>query len=173
MQFRESYTDSLAGFFLQLRMKPTSLSFLNPVVAPLSSVNIVSGTVDSLYLNAIGREDMALGEMHLFYRNLKIRFVQYGENNRSKLLLRVMSFLANNLVIRTNNNGRKSLMYQERNRERSFMNYIVKMTFSGIASGVGAKKNKKILRRYKRDLEQLQQRAFSNAARLEAMVENQ
>jgi hypothetical protein len=170
LQLRESYADTLAGFVMQLRMRPTSLSFLNPVVAPLSSVNIVSGTVDSLYLNAIGREHMALGEMHLFYRNLRIKLVQFGDNRKPKALLAVVSFLANNLIIRKNNNGRKSLMYLERLRDRSVFNYIVKMTMSGIVSGVGIKNNKRILKRYHKDLERLQLPQFSNEARLEELV---
>ncbi|WP_132053037.1 hypothetical protein [Pseudocnuella soli] len=160
LNLKESYTDSLAGFLMHLRMKPTSLTFLNPVVAPLASVQIESGTVDSLYLNAIGREDVAFGEMHLFYRNLRIKFVQVGENSRSKVLLRLMTTLANTFFIRKNNNGRESLMYFERLRDRSFFNYIVKMTMSGLASGVGVKKNKKALRQYREELELLRGHPF-------------
>lgn len=170
LQLRESYADTLAGFVMQLKMRPTSLSFLNPVVAPLSSVNIVSGTVDSLYLNALGREHLALGEMHLFYRDLKVKLVQFGESKTPKVLLAVASFLANNLVIRTNNKGRKSLLYVERLRDRSVFNYLVKMTMSGIVSGVGVKSNKRILKQYKKDLERLQLPHFRNEQRLESLV---
>lgn len=170
LQVRESYADSMGGFVMQLRMRPTSLSFLNPVVAPLSSVQIVSGTVDSLYLNAIGREHLALGEMHLFYRDLKVKLVQFGESQTPKILLAIASFVANNLVIRTNNKGRKSLVYHERLRDRSVFNYLVKMTMSGIVSGVGVKSNRRILRQYKKDLERLQLPHFRNEERLEALV---
>lgn len=170
LQLRESYADTLAGFIMQLRMRPTSLSFLNPVVAPLSSVNIVSGTVDSLYLNALGSEHMALGEMHLFYRNLRIKLVQFGDNRKPKALLAVASFLANNLLIRKNNNGRKSLMYFERLRDRSVFNFLIKMTMNGIASGVGIKSNKRILKQYHKDLDRLQLPQFSNEAEIEAVV---
>jgi hypothetical protein len=162
LNLKESYTDSLAGFLMRLRMKPTSLTFLNPVVAPLASVQIQSGTVDSLYLNAIGREDVAFGEMHLFYRNLRIKFVQVGENNRSKVLLRFMTAVANTFFIRKNNNGRESLMYFERLRDRSFFNYLIKMTMSGLASGVGVKKNKKALRQYRKELELLRGHPFED-----------
>jgi hypothetical protein len=61
--------------------------------------------------------------------------------------------LANAFVIRKNNNGKTGIVYFERLRDRSFFNYIVKMTFSGMASSIGVKKNKKYLKQYERQLD--------------------
>jgi hypothetical protein len=66
----------------------------------------------------------------------------------------VATFLANALVIKKNNNGRTGLIYFERLRDRSFFNYIVKMTFSGMATSIGVKKNRKYMKQYKRELQQ-------------------
>lgn len=154
LRVRESYTDSLAGFLMTLRVKPTSLTFLNPVLAPLSNVIIKSGTIDSLQLRAIGQENLSLGEMNMFYRNLRIRLVKAGDPTHSSFADKVASSLANAFLIRTNNNGRTGLVYFERLRDRSFFNYIVKMTFSGMATSIGVKSNKKYIRNYVRALKQ-------------------
>ncbi|MEJ7914119.1 MAG: hypothetical protein WKF70_13245, partial [Chitinophagaceae bacterium] len=132
LRVRESYTDTLSGFLMTLRMKPTTLSFLNPVLAPLSNVIIKSGTIDSFQLRAIGREELSFGEMKMYYRNLRIKLIKDGEEDKSSFLGNVVSFLANTFIIKKNNNGRTGLVYFERLRDRSFFNYIVKMTFSGM-----------------------------------------
>lgn len=154
LRVRESYVDSLAGFLMTLRVKPTTLTFLNPVLAPLSNVIFKSGTIDSLQLRAIGQENLSLGEMNMFYRDLRIRLVKDGDPTRSSFTNKVASFLANALVIRTNNNGKPGIVYFERLRDRSFFNYIIKMTFSGMATSIGVKNNKKYIRSYIRALKQ-------------------
>jgi hypothetical protein len=155
LRVKESYTDSLNGFLMTLRMKPaSSLTFLNPVLIPLSNIKITSGIIDSLHLRAIGSEYVSLGEMNMFYRNLKIKLMKGGEDTRPTFLRNVLSSLANTFVIKKNNNGQSSIVYFERRRDRSFFNYIVKMTFSGMASSLGIKNNKKYMRQYKKVLEE-------------------
>jgi hypothetical protein len=153
LRVKESYTDTLSGFLMTLRMKPTSLSFLNPVLAPLSNVIITSGAVDSLHLRAIGREHLALGEMNMYYHDLRIKLIKPGEPEKTTFSRKMASFLANRFVIKRNNKGRTGLVYFERLRDRSFFNYIVKMTFSGMATSVGVKKNKKFRKQYERELQ--------------------
>lgn len=153
LKVKESYSDSLAGFLMTLQMKPTSLTFLNPVIAPLSNVIITSGTIDSLHLRAIGREHLALGEMNMYYHDLKIKLVKAGEPDKTTFKTRVASFLANALVIKKNNSGRTGLVYFERLRDRSFFNYLVKMIFSGMATSIGVKKNKKFKKQYEAELQ--------------------
>ncbi len=154
LRVKESYADSLSGFLMSLRMKPTTLSFLNPVLAPLSNVIITSGTIDSFHLRAIGQDELSLGEMNMYYHDLKIKLVKDGDMEKSSFGGRVASFLANALIIKKNNNGRTGLVYFERLRDRSFFNYIVKMTFSGMATSIGVKKNRKYMKQYKKELQQ-------------------
>ncbi|MBD0332766.1 MAG: hypothetical protein ICV66_08930 [Chitinophagaceae bacterium] len=154
LRVKESYTDSLSGFLMTLRAKPTSLLFLNPVTAPLTNIMITSGTIDSFHLRAIGREELSLGELNMYYHNLHIKLIKDGDPDKTTFLTRTASFLANTFLIRKNNNGRTGLVYFERLRDRSFFNYIVKMTFSGMATSIGVKKNRKYLKQYKRELKQ-------------------
>jgi hypothetical protein len=153
LRVRQSYTDTLNGFLMTLRMKPTTLSFLNPVIAPLSNVILTSGTIDSLQIRAVGKEDLALGEMKMYYHDLKIKLVKDGNAEETSLLRRAATFLANALVIKKNNNGRTGLIYYERDKSRSFFNYIIRMTFSGMATSIGVKKNRKYMKSYKQALQ--------------------
>ena len=137
---------------MTLRINPTSLTFLNPMIAPLSNVKIVSGTVDSFFLRAIGRENLALGEINMYYHNLRIKLFKNAELDQSTFLTKAASFIANSFLIRKNNNGKPGIVYFERLEDRSFFNYIVKMTFSGMASSIGIKSNKKYLKKYKREV---------------------
>ncbi|HVG13585.1 MAG TPA: hypothetical protein VM935_01455 [Chitinophagaceae bacterium] len=153
LKVKESYLDTLSGFLMSLHMKPTTLSFLNPVIAPLSNVIITSGVIDSLDLTATGHDKYAFGEMRMYYHNLRIKLVKDGKGEHSGVLGHAATFLVNTFIIKKNNDGRKGLVYFERLRDRSFFNYIVKMTFSGMATSVGAKKNRKYLKAYRRQLE--------------------
>jgi hypothetical protein len=153
LRVKQSYADSLSGFLMTLRMKPTSLSFLNPVLTPLSNVIITSGSVDSLHLRAIGKEHIALGEMNMYYHDLRIRMVKPGSPDKTTFKTRLISSIANKFIIKKNNKGRTGLVYFERLRDRSFFNYIVKMTFSGLATSVGFKKNRKYKKQYEQELQ--------------------
>jgi hypothetical protein len=151
---KESYTDSLKGFLMTLKMKPTSLLFLNPVLTPLSNIKIISGRIDSLQLTAVGKEQLAFGKMNMYYRNLRIQLVKDGNPDKTSLGSKLLSFLANTIIIKRNNDGRTGLVYFERFRDRSFFNYIIKMTFSGMATSIGVKKNRKYMKQYKRQLKE-------------------
>jgi hypothetical protein len=154
LRVKQSYTDTLGSFLMTLRVQPTSLTFLNPVIAPLSNVIITSGNIDSLHLRAIGREYLSLGEMNMYYNNLKIKLVKDGDPESTTFLRNVASFLANTFVIKKNNRGRTGLVYFERLRDRSFFNYIVKMTLSGMGTSIGIKSNRKVKKQYERELRQ-------------------
>lgn len=153
LRVKESYSDPLSGFLMTLRLTPTSLTFLNPVLAPLSNVKIVSGRIDSFLLRAIGKEDLALGEINMYYHDLRIKLYKNAELNQTSFGKDIASFLANTFIIRKNNNGKPGIVYFERLRDRSFFNYIVRMTFSGMAASIGVKKNKKYINEYEKQLQ--------------------
>ncbi|MBC7873823.1 MAG: hypothetical protein H7Y01_07505, partial [Ferruginibacter sp.] len=70
LRVKESYTDTLGGFLMSMRVKPFDLTVLNPVLIPLASLKLESGYLDTLSLRAIGREYLSLGEMQMFYHDL-------------------------------------------------------------------------------------------------------
>lgn len=150
LRLKEAYTDSLGTFAMTLRVKPADLAVLNPVLMPLASVKIASGALDTLTMRAIGNEYFSIGSMQLFYKNLKVQFLKKGSETKKTFLTGLITFAANNFVIKKNNDKRTGTVYFLRNRDRSVFNFLIKSTLSGIASSVGAKKNKKYFRLYKR-----------------------
>lgn len=149
---KESYEDSLAGFLMTLRMKPASLTFLNAALEPLASVRLRSGFLDTLSMRAVGREHVSLGEMKMFYHNLRVQFLKKRGETKRNLLAGLITFIANNFVIKRENRSETGQVYFPRLQNRSIFNYLVKMIMSGMASSVGAKQNKKMLKQYEREL---------------------
>jgi len=156
LRVRESYTDSLGGFLMTLRMKPADIKVLNPVLIPLASLKIESGMLDTISLRAAGNEYLAAGEINMFYRDLKVRFLKDGDETRKTFQTRLMNFIANTFIIHSNNRSRTGNAFFIRDRSRSAINYLIKIGMSGISSSVGAKNNKKLIRRHQKELDQNQ-----------------
>jgi hypothetical protein len=152
LRTRESYLDSLSGFLITLRMRPRSLLYLNKVIEPLASVKIQSGELDTLVMRAIATDHLSLGEMRMFYHDLKVKFLRNSSEDKKRFLTGLMTFIANSFVIKNKNKKRVGIVYFPRIRDRSFINYYIKIAMSGMASSVGAKKNKRLLRKYKKQL---------------------
>ena len=153
LNFKESYKDSLGTFALTVRMRPADLTVLNPALIPMASIKLVSGNLDTVTMRAIGQEYLSLGEMTMYYKDLKVKFLKKGDETRKGgLLNNLLTYVANNLFLKKNNSSRKGMVYFPRNREKSIFNFLIKTTMSGVASSVGAKNNKKYLKQYRKDI---------------------
>ncbi|MBK9570271.1 MAG: hypothetical protein IPO53_10410 [Chitinophagaceae bacterium] len=151
---KESYTDTSGGFRMTLYMKPVDLTIFNAALLPLTSVQLVSGLLDTLSMRAIGREYLSLGEMKMYYHNLKVRFLKDGDGMKKTFRNRLITFFANSFVLKNKNTSRTGRVFFIRDRERSAINYLIKIASSGIASSVGISSNRKMLRTYKRELKE-------------------
>ncbi len=140
LRVKESYTDTLGGFLMTVRIKPADLTILNPALIPLASVKLESGYLDTLSLRAVGREYLSLGEMKMFYHHLKIRLLKNGDQTKKTFLTGLLTFLANSFIIKNKNSSRVGNIFFIRDRDRSAINYLIKITMSGIASSVAIKK---------------------------------
>lgn len=156
LRTRESYTDSLGAFLITVRMRPRSLTYLNSVLMPLASVRLQSGQLDTLNMRAVGTEYLALGEIRMFYHDVKVKFLKNGDEAKKSFLTGLMTFIANSFVIRKQNTKKTAVVYFPRLRDRSFINYYIKIALSGVASSMGAKSNRKMLRRYEKELKRYQ-----------------
>lgn len=150
LRLKESYTDTLSGFLLTLRMRPVDMKVLNPVLIPLASASLRSGKLDTLLMRVAGGEYLAFGEMNMRYHDLKIDILRNGTPQRRGLI----SMLANSFIIKNKNVNRTSKVFFIRNRERSPINYLIKILMSGVNSSIGAKSNRKVIRQYKKELGQ-------------------
>jgi hypothetical protein len=149
LQLRESYTDSLGGFLLTGQMGPADLTLLNPILAPLASAELRSGKLDTMSMRVVGREYLAFGEMKMYYHDLKIRVRKPG--NKRTILTGLTTFLANT-IIKNENKNRTGRVFFIRWRDRSAINYLVKIALSGMTSSVGVKRNKKLIRKYEKEI---------------------
>lgn len=149
LQLRESYTDTLGGFLLTGQMGPADLTLLNPVLAPLANAELRSGKLDTMSMRVVGREYLAFGEMKMYYHDLKIR-VKRPDNKRT-LLTSLTTFFANTLI-KNDNKNRTGTVFNIRLRDRSAINYLVKIALSGMTSSVGVKRNKKLIRKYEKEI---------------------
>ena len=152
----ESYTDSLQGFVLNVQMTPANLRILNPVLEPLTSIKVRRGTLDTMVMRVVARDHLSLGTMNMYYRNLNVQFLKLSAEDQTTFVTRLLTWVANHIVLRKKNTKRTGLVYFPRFRDRSIFNYWVKMTLSGAATNVGVKRNKKYMRRYHKALRQKQ-----------------
>lgn len=146
----QSYSDSLGAFILQGILGKTEIAVLNPFLQPVVNVRIRSGELDSGKFTIHADKIAATGTMDLDYRDLKIRILKNGNPDKSPFLQNAVSFIANTFLIRNNSRGRTGLIFYALQPEQSFIKYTIKSFISGVASNVGARNNKKHIRRYER-----------------------
>ena len=151
----ESFTDSLHTFTYGLRFRSFDFKILNPILEPLVSARIISGSLDTLRVNAIGREHMSHGKMKMYYNDLKIQYLNKGSDSVKNLKSRLINFVANDLLLKRNNKKGIGIVYAERDKERGFANYWLKIGLSGVVSSSGVKKNKKVEKIYRNKLKKL------------------
>ena len=156
LQVTESYLDTANGFKMQLRIKPTPVSILNPVMVPLSNVKFTTGIIDSFYIDAVGKEHFAYGKINMFYHDLKIKLVKNGNPNQTSFKTSIITFLANTLIIKNKNEQRQESIFLERMRNKSFFNYLLKITFNGMGTSVGTSKSSKNNKGLKNEMKERQ-----------------
>lgn len=145
---KESYTDSLGGFRMRVEMDKGDLTILNPILVALANAELKSGNLDSLRMDVQGRESFAYGNMKIYYDNLKVRVIR--EKPRS-IGTRLINFFANT-IIQNRSKGKGNTVYVKRLRDRSAINYLVKITLSGIMTNVGIKKPVKQARKNRKEI---------------------
>ncbi|MGB4770047.1 MAG: hypothetical protein WBP58_01220 [Chitinophagaceae bacterium] len=154
IRFRESYSDSLAGFLYAVNMGAMDLKELNAVIVPLASAKVTSGYLDTLQLKAIGREYIAHGKMKMLYRDLKVEFLNKKDQEKKTIVTRFISWVANG-IIKRKNTSKTGSVYTARIRERSVFNYWIKIVLSGALTNAGIKSNSKQDKKYKKSVKKL------------------
>lgn len=152
LQFRESYTDSLNGFLMALNIGRFGLPALNGILEPMGSARIISGGMDTVHMNATGGEYFAWGRMNMYYHDLKVQFLNKEDYTRKTITTRISNFLANTLMLRKGNVRKTGTIYSERNREKSFFNYWIKIALSGMLTNAGIRAKTKEERKKHREI---------------------
>ena len=148
LSIQQSYTDTLDGYNMQLKTGPVDLKAFNRLLIPIAGFAVSQGMLDSLTMTAFANNDYAKGEMKMYYENLKLQILDKKDLPNQKFYHKLASWLANLLVIRTNNNGKASPVFAERLKEKSAINQIIKAALSGLKSSVGLPGAKRQERKY-------------------------
>lgn len=118
------------------------MDIINPMLRYVAFAEIESGKVNSANFTAELNEDVSSGSLDFFYEDLKINFLNKGEENEKKGFV---SFLANSFVIKSDNplNGkfREGNIGFERAKNKSMINFWWKTLFSGIKDSIGVPSN--------------------------------
>jgi hypothetical protein len=103
-------------------------------------------------MRVTGNDILAYGQIDMFYHDLKVQIIRPPDQKPRKLLTGFMNFVANTFLIKNKNETRTGKVFFIRDRERSTLNYLIKMLLSGVSSSVGVKSNRKVMKQYKRQL---------------------
>jgi hypothetical protein len=137
---------------MSLRVRPFHIPALNPMLEPLASERVDQGWVDTIKMQVIGREYVAWGKMQMEYRDLKIKLLNKGDENKLTLKTKIITWIANAFVLKTKNT-KTGMVYAERVHDRGIFNYWLKIALSGILTNTGVKTNKKQERKYYRGIQ--------------------
>jgi hypothetical protein len=151
IKYKQSYTDSLSGFNLKLIASPFNLTALNPMLLPFASAELKSGYLDTIRMSVIGRKYVAFGVMKMYYSDLNAKLVKQGDSINQNFVTKSVSFLANRIVHTKNQKGIGEV-YAERDPEKGFVNYWVKIVIGGVLTNAGVRTNKKQVRKYEKGL---------------------
>lgn len=151
LKYKQSYTDSLSGFNLKLIVNSVNLTALNPMLRPFASAGLKSGNLDTIRMSVIGRKYVAFGVMKMYYDDLNAVYLNNGDSANTTAVTKTLSFVANRIVHTKNKKG-SGEVYAERDPEKGFVNYWVKIVIGGVLANAGVRTNKKQERKYEKGL---------------------
>jgi hypothetical protein len=151
VKYKQSYADSLSGFHFKLIVNSFNLTALNPILRPFASAELKSGNLDTIRMSAIGRKYIAYGIMKMYYDDLNAQMLSNGDSSAKNVVTKSISFFANRIVHTKNRRGTGDV-FAERDSEKGFVNYWVKIVIGGVLTNAGVRTDKKQQRKYKKAL---------------------
>jgi hypothetical protein len=128
-----------------------NLTALNPILLPFASAELKSGYLDTIRMSVIGRKYVAFGVMKMYYSKLNAQLVKQGDSLNKNFATKSASFFANRIVHTKHKRGIGEV-YAERDPEKGFVNYWVKIVVGGVLTNSGVRTNKTQLRKYEKGL---------------------
>lgn len=117
---------------------PMEIKKINEAVENLGSVHVENGKIHSIKFDMQLGPQKSTGSLKMHYTDLKIKIMKFdGVSDPEQK--KITSFLANNFVIKQNNEPplREGKISFERIKEKSIFNYWWKSLLSGLKSSVG------------------------------------
>ena len=132
----ESYIGPTHGLHLQLQLGSGDTRLFNSFLMPLTSIQVKSGFIDTMSMNAWGNEYTSHGSMRLFYHDLKAEKLDSGNTQHRRMGTKLMSFFASALAVKSNNSKRQADFKFVRIRQKSSISYLLTMIVQGAAGNV-------------------------------------
>ncbi|QMW03460.1 hypothetical protein [Spirosoma foliorum] len=146
LQYRESYSDSLAGFHMQLNTSGVRLPEMSSITNPIIAANLDGGYVQPIIARVVGNQYASVGNMRFHYKDLKISLLSPADTTKKTFLIRVKNFVIGK-VLRKKNETDSSIFY-DRDPQTFIFGYWIKTMTSGILTSIGVKNNKKYRANY-------------------------
>ncbi len=152
VSYAQSFTDSLSGFQLKMIASSCDLRAFNPMLKPFASAHVKSGYLDTIRMSVVGQKHVAYGIMKLYYHNLNVQYLNKGIEAHPTLKSRLITFFANRIVNNKNLEGTGEV-YAERDPEKGFVNYWVKIFIGGLFTNTGVRTDNKQEKKYYQSIE--------------------
>jgi hypothetical protein len=117
------------------------LTKMNPLLEHIAFVKVKKGENELIDFSFEANNDVARGNMKFTYNNLAIRLIDKKTLLDKGFAGGVASFVANTFVVRSKNPvwgifPRKGTIYFQRDKTKSFFNYLAKSALSGVSSTI-------------------------------------
>lgn len=152
INFRQSYTDTLQGFWMRVRMGSFPMPEMNTMLRPLMGLRIYNGVVDTLTMIVNGNQHFAFGTMDLRYHKMNVQKLS-ADGKEKYFMSGALNWLINQ-VVRRRDNGRPNLIFKQRVVKRGQFNYWGKIAVEGLLTNIGIKTDRKERRKFLKNLQQ-------------------
>jgi len=156
--FRFNFGDPNNAFTFSARLGPMELREVNPMLSKLLPAEVLGGKIKQLVVPMVfANNDVATGKLLFYYNDLNVAMTTSRDNTWNSIKKGVVNFVANNLVVNSNNPTKSGKMktgiiHFRRDKDKGVINFIWKSALSGIKSTVGfnTKEQKAIRKREKK-----------------------
>lgn len=149
-------SDTSQFFYFEGQLTNMDLTELNELLENTAYVRIKDGYNKKVTFNFEANHDYALGEMKFYYNNLKITVLKSDDQEHKRHAASIKSFFANTFVVNKKNPHflfvRQGDIFHHRDVNKAIFNYWAKALLSGVVSSIGAKNNKKEIKKFNEEL---------------------
>lgn len=130
--------DTTGQFLMKGTIGSMNLALLNPMIEPATKVSLKQGRMNGLFFDISANDLEGTGEVIIKYEDLEIEILDRDFGFDQNIFQRIGSFLANRLIIKSQNPDKDELkkgeVYHLRDQHKFIFNYWWKLILSGLKS---------------------------------------
>lgn len=164
--------DTTQFFYFKGELNGMDLRELNTLLENTAFVRIKDGFNKHVAFNFEANHDYAIGQMKFYYDDLKIKVLKPNDEMHKSHAASIKSFFANTFVVSKKNPHllivRQGDIFHHRDVNKAIFNYWSKALLSGVISSIGAKNNKKEIKKLNEELKaQMDRKRLETLERVE------